>query len=68
LSTTLAAGVFIGEALAAQTHMDRALDYLQSARGELRDAEANKGGHREKAMKLVDDAIDEVREGIRYAR
>ncbi len=68
LASTMAAGVFIGEALAAQTHMDRALEYLQSARGELKDAEANKGGHRERAISLVDDAIHEVKQGIDYAR
>ena len=39
----------------------------QSARAELGRAEPNKGGHREKAMGLIDQAIAEVRAGIAFA-
>jgi hypothetical protein len=58
----------IGYALGAQPHMDAALALLQNARGELNQAEPNKGGHREKAIALVDEAIGEVRAGIAFAR
>jgi hypothetical protein len=40
---------------------------LQSARGELAAATPNKGGHRERAMGLIDQAIGEVRAGIAFA-
>ena len=43
------------------------LGLLQSARGELAAATPNKGGHREKAMGLIDQAIGEVRAGIAFA-
>jgi hypothetical protein len=45
--------------------MDNALGALQTARSELQVAEANKGGHRVNAIRLVDQAIAEVRAGIR---
>jgi outer membrane murein-binding lipoprotein Lpp len=50
-----------------QPHMSAALDELRSARSELDAAMADKGGHRGKAIALVDDAITEVRAGIDYA-
>lgn len=69
LGMTLATGVLIGEAFAAyQTHMHAALDALRTARSELDQAEPNKGGHREAAIRLVNQAIDETRAGIDYAR
>jgi hypothetical protein len=68
LGVTLASGVFIGQALAYQEHMHAALDALRTARSELEQAEANKGGHREAAIRLVDEAIDETKAGIDFAR
>jgi len=68
LGVTLATGVLIGQALAYQEHMHAALDALRTARSELEAAEPNKGGHREAAIRLVDQAIDETREGIDHAR
>jgi len=50
-----------------QPHMVAARDELRAARGELEAAEANKGGHRERAIALVDDAINQVNEGINFA-
>ena len=41
---------------------------LQSARAELGAATPNKGGHRERAMGLIDQAIAEVRAGIAVRR
>ena len=63
----LSIGAFVGRATAEQTHMENALSYLESARSELQVAERNKGGHRVEALRLTNEAIDEVREGIRYA-
>ena len=64
--TAIAGAAFIGGiAVAAQPHMDNALGALQTARSELQVAEANKGGHRVNAIRLVDQAIAEVRAGIR---
>lgn len=50
-----------------QPHMVAALDELRSARAELQVAEADKGGHRVRAIALVNDAIEQVRRGIDYA-
>jgi hypothetical protein len=51
-----------------QTHMEMALDALKSAKAHLGEAEADKGGHRAIAIKLVDQAITHVNEGISYAK
>ena len=51
-----------------QPHMQAARTALQSARNELQVAEANKGGHRVRAIELVDQAIAEVDAGIEYDR
>jgi hypothetical protein len=48
--------------------MNEALDQLRAARSELDAANADKGGHRVKAVSLVDEAIAEVEAGIEYAR
>jgi hypothetical protein len=58
----------LNSAFARQPHMDNALRHLREARGALQRAEANKGGHRERAIELVDRAIAQVEEGIRFAR
>ena len=69
LGMTLASGVLIGEAAAAyQSHMHAALDALRTARSELQASTANKGGHRATAIRLVNQAIDETRAGIAFAR
>ena len=49
-----------------EPHMSAALGHLRQAKDELERATPNKGGHREKAMQLVDQAIQQVREGERY--
>jgi uncharacterized protein HemX len=49
-----------------EPHMSAALGHLQQAKEELQRAAANKGGHREKAMELVNQAIQQVQEGERY--
>lgn len=64
-------GIFIGGAVIGfaangmeQPHMRAALESLKGARQQLEQAEHNKGGHREKAIKLVDRAIEQVKKGI----
>jgi hypothetical protein len=49
-----------------QPRMDTALADLQAARAKLERAEHDKGGHREKALELVNAAIAQIKEGIRY--
>ncbi|MBI3701648.1 MAG: hypothetical protein HY242_14545 [Afipia sp.] len=66
-SGVVAASVGVGYAVAAQPHMAETLTFLQSARGELAAATPNKGGHRERALALIDNAINEVRAGIAFA-
>ena len=66
LGTAIAASMGIGYAIGAQPRMTASLGLLQSARAELAAATPNKGGHREKAMRLIDQAISEVRAGIAF--
>jgi hypothetical protein len=40
--------------------------HLQQAKEELQRAAPNKGGHREKAMELVNQAIQQIQEGEQY--
>lgn len=51
-----------------QPHMRAALEALQRARQELQAAEHDKGGHREKAINLTDQAIKQVQAGVNYDR
>lgn len=62
------AAVGAGVALAAQTHMVNARNYLQSALSELNAAQNNKGGHRVNAINYTKDAINEINLGIQYAK
>ena len=66
-----AAGLAFGTALQAQAdqpHMQKALDHLQGALGELQTATHDKGGHRVRAVELVKNAIDQVQMGIEAGR
>ena len=67
LGSALAASLGIGYAIGAQPHMEASIGLLQGARVELAKATPNKGGHRERALGLVDQAIAEVRAGIAFA-
>lgn len=49
-----------------QPHMTAALRHLEAAAAELREAERDKGGHREKALEATENAIRHVKEGIAY--
>jgi acyl-CoA reductase-like NAD-dependent aldehyde dehydrogenase len=63
LITGFAAGVWAER----QPHMRAALEHLRSAKDELKAAARDKGGHRIAALKAIDEAIDHVKEGMRYA-
>jgi hypothetical protein len=52
--------------LAYQGNMERALSALGAAMQSLQ-AAANKGGHRERAMRLIEHAMGEVQAGIDFA-
>jgi hypothetical protein len=67
LGAAIAASMGIGYAIGAQPHMEASVGLLQNARAELAAATPNKGGHREKALGLIDQAISEVRAGIAFA-
>ena len=68
LVLVLAAGFIAGQLSAAQPHMQAALNHLKQARTSLNRASADKGGHRERALSLVNQAIEEVDRGIQYDR
>lgn len=68
LALAAAAMAFLGgRAVAYQAHMQNALVALQNASGQLEQARPNKGGHRERALQLVSQAIEQVNLGIKYA-
>jgi hypothetical protein len=68
LTLIIAAGFVAGRATADQPHMQAALEHLRQARVSLNKATPDKGGHREKAIQLVNDAIAQVEAGIAYDR
>jgi hypothetical protein len=49
-----------------EPHMSAAMGHLQQARAELEKATPNKGGYRERAMDLVDQAMRQVQDGEAY--
>jgi len=55
-------------AKADQPKMKDALADLEAARVKLEHADHDKGGHRERALELVNNAIAQIKEGIRYDR
>ena len=52
---------------AGQDNMKDALQSLREARQALDRAEDNKGGHKQKAIDLVDKAIEQVQAGMEFA-
>ena len=62
----LLVGGTIGICAADEPHMRAALDHLREAREQLEKATPNKGGHREKAIELIDRAMGQVKEGIEF--
>ncbi len=53
---------------ADQPFMEKAKTDLEQALNNLKKATADKGGHRNKAIDLVKEAIDQVERGIKYDR
>ena len=68
LTLAIAAGFVAGRATADQPHMHAALEHLRQARTSLDKATPDKGGHREAAIKLVNDAIAQVEAGMAFDR
>jgi hypothetical protein len=68
LCGVLVSGFLAGRASADQPHMQAALQHLRAARAELDKAGADKGGHRVKAIALVNDAIAQVEKGFGFDR
>src|SRR5256885_16285549 len=64
----LVAMVTIAAAVPDQPFMQAARVNLQNARSELQKANPDKGGHRVKAISLVNNAIAEVNAGIAFDR
>jgi hypothetical protein len=62
--TLIIAAVCSIGAYAAQPRMENGLRALEIARAELLAATPNKGGHRRKAIQLIDQAIIETKMGI----
>ena len=62
------AGSMLAPALKAeeQPHMRAALEHLRAAQKELAEASKDKGGHRARAEQLVNQAIQQVEQGIKY--
>jgi hypothetical protein len=68
LTLVLAVGFIAGHLSAAQPHMQAAVKQLRAARASLNKASSDKGGHRNRALALINDAIDEVERGIAFDR
>lgn len=67
VAVALAAGFIAGNVTAEpQGHMTAALASLQTAKNQLQKATTDKGGHRAKALNLVNQAIVEVQAGIAF--
>ena len=69
VGTAAAAAVTVSAtgAQAYQGNMERALSSLYSALGALRESTPDKGGHRVRAMNLIQQAISETQAGIDFA-
>jgi hypothetical protein len=68
LATAIIVSFGTGYAVAFQGHMFASLDLLKHAYTELASAVPNKGGHREAGLQFIQQAIQEVEEGIEFAR
>ena len=67
LATLGVLGASVTTASAYQGNMEHALAQLFQANEALRQATPNKGGHRERAMDLIQQAIEQVQHGIAFA-
>jgi hypothetical protein len=60
-------GASVKSASAYQGNMERAIGSLQEALQSLQESTPNKGGHRERAMNMIRQAISETQAGIQFA-
>ena len=67
LATIGVLGASSNTASAFQGNMEHALSSLYQATASLKQATPNKGGHRERAMELIQQAINQVQQGIEFA-
>jgi hypothetical protein len=70
LMGVLAGAMILGSGAAfaePQPNMQEAMGHLQQAKAALERAEHDKGGHREKALEHVNQAIHQVQVGIDFA-
>ena len=65
---TMIAAIGLQSVRADQPNMRAALAHLREARAALQRAEHNKGGHRGKAIEIINRAIAEVEAGIAAGR
>lgn len=68
LLVVIVVAFFAGQMSASQPAMQSALRNLRAARADLNRATSDKGGHRERAIELVNQAIDQVEKGIAFDR
>ena len=69
LVTVLVVFAFVaGQLSAKQPQMNAALKQLRAAKSSLQRATPDKGGHRERAIDLVNQAIEQVERGMAYDR
>ena len=68
--TVGALALFNGIASAKEHHpaIHKAIEDLREARKELKEADHDFGGHREKALKATDEAIKQLEEALKYDR
>ncbi|MBI3810689.1 MAG: hypothetical protein HY283_00560 [Nitrospirae bacterium] len=67
IAASLIVGISVSVWAEKQPHMKGALESLKRAKVQLEKAAPDKGGHRATAMKLVDQAIEEVKAGMEFA-
>jgi hypothetical protein len=68
LALVFLAGGIAGRLSADQPRMQAALEHLRMAKGELEKADEDKGGHRVKALKHTNEAIEQVEKGMAFDR
>jgi len=71
IAVILVTGLIFGSAIGIcsaedQPRMRAALEHLREAREQLERAAPDKGGHREKAIELVNHAMEQVQKGIEF--
>jgi hypothetical protein len=66
VAVCLIVGISVSVWAEKQPHMRASLTHLMKAKAQLEKAEPDKGGHRVAAVKLIDQAIEEVKAGIEF--